>query len=116
MDMASSIETIHVKVATAVFFIVILISMGTASFVILERWTVVDSFYFTVATLTTIGYGDLVPTTDFSKIFTSFFAIAGVGLFLYLLAVIAQHSMRKETVKVERRIHSINNKIHKRKQ
>lgn len=55
----------------------------------LEGWGYVDSFYFTGITLSTIGYGDLYPTTDISKIFTVFFAFAGIGILAAALSIIA---------------------------
>jgi len=43
-----------------------------------EWWSWIDSFYFSVTTLATVGYGDLAPTKDSSKLFTVFFIIFGV--------------------------------------
>ena len=33
-----------------------------------EGWSVIDSLYFSIMTMSTIGYGDFVPTTTFSKV------------------------------------------------
>jgi hypothetical protein len=74
------------KILPIVIFVMFLIFVGTFYFNSKEGWSMVDAFYFTVMTLTTIGYGDLVPTTDETKIFTSVFAIIGVGVMLYLLS------------------------------
>ena len=74
------------KIMPIVIFVLILILVGTLYFNNKEGWSMVDAFYFTVMTLTTIGYGDLVPTTNETKIFTSVFAIIGVGVMLYLLS------------------------------
>jgi hypothetical protein len=57
-----------------------LLFVGTVTYHYLEDWNWSQSFYFTVCTLTTIGYGDLTPTTDTSRLFTAFFALAGVGV------------------------------------
>jgi hypothetical protein len=46
---------------------VIVVGIGTSFYRIVEGWSVIDALYFTVVTLTTIGYGDLHPTTDLSK-------------------------------------------------
>ena len=41
----------------------------------------VDALYFVIVTITTVGYGDLVPLTDKAKIFTVFFMVAGLVCF-----------------------------------
>ncbi len=77
-----------------------LIVVGAIVFHWLEGWNWVDSFYFVVITLTTIGYGDLSPTTQFSKLVTIFFAINGVAILVMLFDSIRQ-VRRKE--RAERR-------------
>jgi len=48
----------------------------------------IDAIYFTVATLTTTGFGDITPTTPWSKLFTVLIMVVGVTLFLRLAQVI----------------------------
>lgn len=54
-----------------------------------EEWTFVNALYFVTVTLTTVGYGDLVPTTDGAKIFTCCFVLVGMFLVASALGVIA---------------------------
>jgi voltage-gated potassium channel len=66
----------------------IVIMIGAALYHWLEGWGWLDSFYFVVITLTTIGYGDLTPTTSVTKFLTIFYGINGVILLLMLFDVI----------------------------
>jgi hypothetical protein len=45
-----------------------------------EQWSFLDCLYFLTITVLTIGYGDLSPTTDHSRIFTAFYILFGVGV------------------------------------
>lgn len=95
---------------------------GTLAYSALEKWSYVDSFYFTGITLTTIGYGDLHPTTDASKIFTVFFAFGGVGILAAALSVVASAYFEKRERMIGEALHrkllnriKNNRKDHKRK-
>lgn len=55
---------------------------------------IVDSFYFTVITMTTLGFGDITPVSTFGKIFVSFQAIAGFSVVTIALAGVANKAIR----------------------
>jgi Ion channel len=58
--------------------------LGAILYSWLEGWSLLDSLYFVVITLCTIGYGDLTPTKPITKLLTIFFAINGVVILLML--------------------------------
>jgi len=70
--------------------------VGTTFYTIVEDWTVIEALYFTVITLTTIGYGDLHPTTEFSRLFTIFFVLAGVSTLLGFLNFILGRTVKEQ--------------------
>ncbi len=70
------------------FYIFIMIAIGAVIYHFLEGWDWLDSFYFVVVTLTTIGYGDLVPTRPITKLITIFYGLNGVILLLTMFDVV----------------------------
>lgn len=46
-----------------------------------EKWDVLNSFYFVVVTMATVGYGDLTPTTSVAKLYTIFLIVIGIATF-----------------------------------
>lgn len=73
----------------AVVAITFLLGGGTVLFHNLEHWSWIQSFYFSVVTLTTIGYGDFHPTSDISLIATSIYILVGVGTMLASITILA---------------------------
>jgi len=65
-----------------------MIAVGAVLYHWLEGWSWLDSLYFVVITLATIGYGDLVPTTPITKIITIFYSLNGIILLLMLFDVV----------------------------
>ena len=43
-----------------------------------EPWTAIDALYFSMATMSTVGYGDFSPSTWYSQIFTIFYIFIGI--------------------------------------
>ena len=49
----------------------------------------IEALYWTVATLTSVGYGDIVPATDIERIYTVVTMILGYSLMGYLIGSVA---------------------------
>jgi voltage-gated potassium channel len=77
---------------TRPFFIWVglLILVGTLIFHWLEGWGWVDSFYYCVITLTTVGYGDFTPTTTLAKLLAVFYVLNGVGVLVSFLSLVTE--------------------------
>lgn len=56
------------------------LAIGTVFYHVVEKFSWVDAYYFSVVTLATVGYGDLSPKTDIGKLFTTFYILTGIGI------------------------------------
>ncbi|MGB4758899.1 MAG: potassium channel family protein [Candidatus Saccharimonadales bacterium] len=81
-----------------------MIGLGTVFYHIVEHFKWLDSLYFCVVTLATVGYGDFVPKTDLGKAFTIFYILVGVGI----IATFANLLIKKAALK--RHIEKADNK------
>lgn len=72
-----------------------LIAAATVLYHVIEGWSWVDSLYFSVVAVTTVGFGDLVPTTDAAKLVTVGYIVIGLSLIgLYLNVRLERRSRR----------------------
>jgi len=60
--------------------VLLVLLIGTLAYSVIEDWSLVDSFYFSSVALAVVGFGDLTPSTDFSKIFTVFYIFSGIAI------------------------------------
>jgi len=67
-----------------------LLSLGTTGYMVIEKWTFLDSLFMSVETLTTVGFGLIEPLSQTGKIFTIIYILFGVILFLYIAAEFAK--------------------------
>ncbi len=72
-----------------------------------QRVSILDSIYWAVATVTTVGYGDITPKTQTGKYIAMAVMIGGVGTAMFLLTQIAFHALQSTTVNLERRLSSM---------
>lgn len=101
------------RVIFALIVLAIFMLSGTVFFNQVERWSLVDSFYFTTITMTTIGYGDLSPTTDISKIFTAVFSIFGVAAMFFLMTSVINVFFSRHQKRFENKLASHKQEIKK---
>ena len=63
----------------------------------------VDSFYLTIITLTTVGYGDISPQTTGGKVFTMAYLLIGIGVLLAVITEITRHLIESNEARQEER-------------
>ncbi|CAH9072712.1 unnamed protein product [Cuscuta epithymum] len=88
----SLFDIIHPNFKRAILYLLIYLGIGTLCFYMVKDQIkgektdgVLDSVYFVVVTMTTVGYGDLVPNSDPAKLLACVFVFSGMalgGLFL----------------------------------
>ncbi|KAK3255328.1 hypothetical protein CYMTET_35484 [Cymbomonas tetramitiformis] len=76
--------------------LLIYVLLGVFFYVPMEGWTIIDAYYFSVVTLTTTGYGDLLPTSKASKIFTCCFAFFGISFITSALSIIGSYVLSED--------------------
>jgi voltage-gated potassium channel Kch len=83
------------RISYAVAIIAFLIGIGAVVFHTLEGWNWLDSIYFAVETVTTVGYGDFVPKHELTRLFLIFYMLAGVATVLFALTNVARYYLEK---------------------
>jgi voltage-gated potassium channel len=73
------------KLSLSVFLIFLIISFGTVGYMLIERWSFLDSLYMTIITLSSVGFKEVHEVSTYGRIFTVFLIIGGVGTVVYAL-------------------------------
>ena len=96
-----------------ILLLVIFVMLGAFAYHQVESWNLLDSFYFVIVTITTIGYGDLTPATNLGKIFTMFFSFFGITIAFYLFSMIGAHLFKKH---VNQKVNEIKKEVQKQQE
>jgi voltage-gated potassium channel len=83
-------ETLPRRFLVPLAALIALTTLGTAAYVVLEGLSLVDALYLTTVTISTVGYGDIVPKTPAGKLLTVTLIFLGVGVALYWLGTLAE--------------------------
>ncbi|CAN6303520.1 unnamed protein product [Urochloa humidicola] len=66
---------------------------------------VLDALYFVVITMTSVGYGDLVPKSDTTKLLACAFVFIGMGLIALFISKVADYLVEKQKVLFYKALH-----------
>ena len=84
------------KLLRVVVAFVAVVAAGTAGYLLIERWSLLESLYMTVITLSTVGFKEVRPLSPPGQVFTAGLIVAGVGAVTYLFAAISQYIVSGE--------------------
>lgn len=83
---------------TALAMVATVIAIGGIGYHFLEGWPLMESLYVATQTVTTVGFGDLPPTTYAGRVFSIAFMLFGVGTALYGLTLLAQSLFQSNVI------------------
>lgn len=105
------------RIYTAIMLLVFIFTTGVLGFKSLNGYSWVDAVYMTVITITTVGFSEVHPLSDFGKIFTLSLILSSVVIFAYAIKVITEYILRKSNIeeyhrrKMEKKIAKLNDHI-----
>jgi voltage-gated potassium channel len=86
------------KINTAVFMLICISVIGVLGYRLISGYSWIDAIYMTVITVATVGFGEVVPLDDQSKIFTVFLILASVIIVGYAISIITEHILSKSNI------------------
>ena len=86
------------KIYTAIFLMVFILLVGVFGYKMISGYSWIDAAYMTVITMTTVGFGEVVPLDNQSKIFTIFLILSSVLIMGYALSIITEYILSKNDV------------------
>lgn len=86
-------KEVLLKVAKVTAFVTAIVLLSSLGYTSIEDVTFFQALYMTVVTLTTTGFGDVVPQTDEGKMFIIFLLLSGMGLVTYSITTIISYIM-----------------------
>jgi len=105
------------RIRIALLLLILLVLIGILGFKILSGYTWIDAFYMTVITITTVGFSEVNPLDDQSKLFTIILIITSVVIFGYAIKVISEYILSKNNIeelkqkKMQKKINALKNHI-----
>lgn len=88
-EIDSNIEH-YKKLRLSIISIIFITLTGTIGYRLIEGWSFLESFYMTVITVATVGFGEVNELSDSGIIFTILLIIFGVSFFLFSFSTLAE--------------------------
>ena len=89
-------RTVRRRLVTFAGALLLITAAGTVGFMVLEDWSLIESLYMTVITLSTVGFSEVRPLSPTGRLFTSGLIVAGVGSIAYLFGSMSEYILSGE--------------------
>ncbi|MFN8242648.1 MAG: NAD-binding protein [Ferruginibacter sp.] len=91
------------------------ILFGTAGYMLIEKFSLMDGLYMTVTTISTVGFGEIRPLSEAGRVFTIILILVNLGQFTYFVSLLTRLYSDGEFIKLYKQI-KMENRINKLRQ
>jgi len=92
-------------------------AISTLGFVLIEDVSLLDAFFMTIITLSTVGYSEVFPLSDIGKIFSSIMILLNILVVAYTLSAFTEYIIagnffkQRNKIRMEKRVRKLSNHI-----
>ncbi|XP_059662399.1 two-pore potassium channel 1 [Cornus florida] len=112
----SFFNNFHPSFRKVFILLAVYLSAGTACFCLVSDQikgkktnAILDAVYFCIVTMTTVGYGDLVPNSVLAKLLACAFVFTGMALVALFLSTAADYLVEKQEILLVKSLHMYQN-------
>jgi voltage-gated potassium channel len=91
------------RILQIVCALIVVVAIGIVGYMTIEEWSLLDSLYMTITTLSTVGYKEVHELSFSGRIFTIVLIIGGVGIMFYGLTTMVQYVIEGNIANILRR-------------
>jgi voltage-gated potassium channel len=105
------------KFILLLLLILLILGIGTVGYIAIEGWNFFDSFYMTIITMATVGFGEVHELSNLGRGFTAFLIISCFGIFAFTISSITSYVVSGEyrrdlrTFKTRRKMSNMENHV-----
>ncbi|MFC1840210.1 ion channel [Thermodesulfobacteriota bacterium] len=78
------------KIFKGLIILLVIVAIGSVGYMKIEGWSLFDSLYMTVITITTVGFGEIRDVSVAGRLFTILLIFSGMGIIAYIVGLTAQ--------------------------
>lgn len=79
------------SVYVAIGLLMLIVISGTVGYILIEGFTFTEAFFMTVITISTVGFREVHPLSEFGQFFTAFLIIISFGIFAYAVTTLTRY-------------------------
>lgn len=110
-------NSVFINLYLAIGALISILALGVIGYVVIEDYTILESFYMTVITLSTVGFKEVRPLSDGGQLFTAFLIISSFGIFAYAISTLTRSVLSGElgayykVYRLENQINELSNHV-----
>jgi potassium channel subfamily K len=84
-----------------------LVVVGVVAGMFIEGWQMLTALYFVIQIVTTIGYGDVTPTADITKVFTAIYVLCSLVIIANFFHLFTEYMVRVQSDFIRKRLRAM---------
>ena len=79
------------SIYVSISLLLLIVIVGTTGYILIEGFTFTEAFFMTIITISTVGFREVKPLTEFGQFFTAFLIVISFGIFAYAVTTLTRY-------------------------